>query len=576
MRRRLVLVSLAALGPVGVASATLAPDAPPAGTTTGAATTVPTAATIATTATTATTSTAAITPTTTTAAPVQVTSAAASALVIDGHGWGHGMGMAQWGADGYAQHGWTYTQILEHYYQGTTVARGPSPTVRVLLLEGRRRVTLESASPWTLVDARGASVALPAGKLVVPASLAVNGQTLVSPVTVAPGTTPLEAGGKPYRGKLVVFSTGKRLQVVNSLNLDAYVKGVVGEEMPSTWPAAALEAQAVAARSYALAQLQSVVTARAFDVYSDTRSQVYGGIEAESPAVTDAVQATARQVVLYDGRVATTYFSSSSGGRTVSAAEAIGKPVPYLVSVDDPYDTLSPNHDWGPVLFDARKAGRLLHAQGDLMGMQLTPGPSGHVESVTLFGSNGTTSVSGPEVRAALGLRSSWFSIGWLSLTPPPAGVTYGGTAVLTGIARGVGGVTLESKLPGGTWLPASAVTPDSSGAFSVAVRPDETVQYRLAAGNVRAAVVKVPVVPLVQAGLATGAVQGTLTPALAGAACQLQRQIGLSWTTVATSTTDPSGAFAVSAQLTPGSYRVRCAPGHGLSPGVSQSLAAF
>jgi len=481
--------------------------------------------------------------------------------------------MAQWGANGYAQHGWDYRQILAHYYQGTTIAPHSAPAVRVLLADGRSRVTLASDSAWKVVDAHGTSVALPAGPLQLAADLVVSGRTLSSPLTFSPGTTPLRLGKSSYRGKLLLVSNGKRLQVVNSLPLDAYVLGVVGREMPSNWPAAALQTQAVAARSYALAELENVVTARAYDLYSDTRSQVYGGIAAESPAVTAAVRATARQVVLYGGKVATTYFSSSSGGRTASAAEAWGKPVPYLVSVDDPYDTLSPYHDWGPVLVDVRKAARALKVPGDLLALDLTPGPSGHVAQVDAVGSRGDVKLSGSAVRTALELRSSWFSVGWLALTPPSVPVAYGGSGTLTGTVRGVGSVTLEQRTATGAWQTLAPVSPRSDGTFTVTVQPSATTQYRLAAGQVRAALVQVTVAPLVSASAGAGTVQGTVRPALAGAAVQLQRQSGASWTTVATGTTDVAGAFAVAAQLSPGSYRVRCAPGHGLSPGVSQPI---
>jgi hypothetical protein len=116
-------------------------------------------------------------------------------------------------------------------------------------------------------------------------------------------------------------------------------------------------------------------------------------------------------------------------------------------------------------------------------------------------------------------------------------------------------------------------VSARADGSFAVSIQPSATTQYRLAAGTVRAAVVQVPVTPSVSASLGAGSVQGTVKPALAGASVQLQRQSGASWTTVATGTTDVAGAFAVAAQLSPGSYRVRCAPGHGLSPGVSQPI---
>jgi stage II sporulation protein D len=493
--------------------------------------------------------------------------------VISGHGWGHAIGMAQWGADGYAQHGWDYRRILAHYYQGTTVAVGASPTVRVLLLEGARRVALTSDSPWKVVDRVGTTVSLPAGTLKVAADLVVSGQSLVSPLTFSPGATPLRVGKASYHGEVLVVSNGTKLQVVNALGLESYVLGVVGREMPASWPPAALETQAVAARSYALAELENVVTARAYDLYDDDRSQVYGGIAAESPPVTAAVRATARQVVLYGGKVATTYFSSSSGGRTVSAGEAWGKPVPYLVSVADPYDTLSPYHDWGPVLIDARKAGRALKVPGGLLSLALTPGPSGRVASVDAVGTKGAVTLTASDVRAALGLRSTWFSVGWLALTPPAVPLSYGGATSLAGVARGVQGVSLEAKGADGTWQTVSPVTPAADGSFTITIRPQATTQYRLAAGDIRAALLKVAVAPIVSASLAVGMVQGSMKPALSGAAVQVQRQDGVGWTTVATGTTDVSGAFAVTAALSPGAYRVRCAPGRGLSPGVSQPV---
>jgi stage II sporulation protein D len=592
LRRALLLTSLALLGFAGMASAKLVDDpiatgpsavptttgvaavttAAPA-TTTSALTTTRAATTTRPATTTAATSTAATTTTTPARAPGVAESAAASALVFTGHGWGHGVGLAQWGANGYARHGSDYRSILAHYYQGTTIATHGTLPVRVLLAQGRTRVTLTSDSPWKAVDASGTAVALPPGPLQVSADLVVSGRTLTSPVTFTPAATPLHFGKAAYRGKLLLVSNGKRVQVVNQLPLESYILGVVGREMPSNWPAAALEAQAVAARSYALAELENVVTARAFDLYSDTRSQVYGGVAAESAAVTAAVRATARQVVLYGGKVATTYFSSSSGGRTVSAAEAWGKSVPYLVSVDDPYDTLSPYHDWGPVLVDARKAGRLLKVPGRLLALDVTPGSSGHVAQADAVGTNGSVKLSGAAVRTALGLRSSWFTVGWLELTAPAEPVAYGGPATLTGTVRGVGPVTLEQRTAAGAWQSVATVSPRADGSFSVSVQPSATAQYRLAAGQVRAGVVQVPVAPLVSASLGAGTVQGTVKPALSGASVQLQRQSGASWTTVATATTDVAGAFAVAAQLSPGSYRVRCAPGHGLSPGVSQPI---
>ena len=117
--------------------------------------------------------------------------------------------------------------------------------------------------------------------------------------------------------------------------------------MPSEWHMEALKVQAVAARSYALASRKDSGN---FDVFADTRSQVYGGILSENSRTTAAVNATKGQIVLFQGKVAWTFFSASSGGRTASIQDVWpdAEPLPYLVSVDDPHDTISPYHDWGP------------------------------------------------------------------------------------------------------------------------------------------------------------------------------------------------------------------------------------
>src|SRR5206468_9185331 len=117
---------------------------------------------------------------------------------------------------------------------------------------------------------------------------------------------------------LIVRRAGRALSVVNSLPLEEYVRGVVGGEMPDRWSIAALEAQAVAARSYALATLKP---GQHFDLFDDTRSQVYGGIAYETRRTDLAVEQTANKVLMWNGRVATTFFFSTSGGRTADVRE---------------------------------------------------------------------------------------------------------------------------------------------------------------------------------------------------------------------------------------------------------------
>jgi SpoIID/LytB domain protein len=495
-----------------------------------------------------------------------VTSAAPEVLAVTGHGWGHGVGLSQWGAYGYALHGYGFARILAHYYPGTTLGPAPAHTVRVLLRRAKR-VTLGSAVAWKAVDAAGKAVSLPPGPVTLTTAARLAGQAVTLPATFS-SPAPLALGGKPFRGRFVVSLDGKALDVVDVVALEAYLKGVVPSEMPFEWPATALEAQAIAARSYALANL---VHGGSFDLYDDSRSQVYGGIDAESPSTSAAVDATKGQVVLYKGAVAETYFFSTSGGRTASAAEVTGTPVPYLVSVPDPYDTASPYHDWGPVLFDASRVGKKLKLASAIDDVQLVAGPSGRVQTLTVVGADdGQASFSGAEIRASLGLRSTWFTPSLYSLGPARAAITYGGAASLSGFVRGAGGVSLEAEPYGGGWTSAGPVALAADGTFQLTVSPRARTSYRLAAGSVRAGLVTVAVAPRLAATIASAGAQGSEKPVVPSSPVQLQRSSGAAWTTVSRTATNASGAFAFEGPLAPGRYRVRCAPGAGLEPVLS------
>jgi stage II sporulation protein D len=508
---------------------------------------------------------------TTTATTTTVVSTAPTVLAFNGHGWGHGLGMSQWGAYGYAKHGWTYDRILAHYYTGTTLGQAKVATVRVQLVSAKK-TTLSSTVPWTVTDATGQRATLDPGALVLKGTPALAAQPSLQPPFTFTAAQPLSVDGTPYRGKLVVSGDGKLVQVIDSVGLEQYVKGVVPAEMPSNWAPEALKAQAVATRSYALA---NVAKGRAFDLYGDSRSQVYGGVKAESPTSSAAVAATKGQVVLYNGKVADTLFFSTSGGRTASALESTGIAVPYLVPVSDPYDTLSPYHDWGPVVLDAVKVAKTLKLSAPIADVQATPGPSGRIETVTVVSSDDSqVTLTGNQVRTALDLRSTWFTPALLQLLPAAKTMTYGGAISLTGLARGVDALSLESKsaaLP--DWTPAGDLMLGPDGSFSTIVRPQVTTQYRLAWGTVRAGLAKIAVAPRVDASATASAVTGSIHPVLAGATVELQQQSGTAWTTVASTLTDASGAWSFAGAEPAGSYRVRCAPGQGLAAGVSVTL---
>ncbi len=415
-------------------------------------------------------------------------------FVIRGHGYGHGVGMGQWGAYGMAKGGATYDKILAFYYPGTKLAQSTVKSVRVLLAETSGSVTITSTAPFTVKDASGA-VQVASGQLTIGPSLAVQlapstpAKALSGPVTIQPGKAPLSFH-KPYRGSIQLQVVGGRLQVVNVLSLDNYVRGVVTGEMPKDWPLAALETQAVATRSYAVATLGTGKV-----LYTDERSQVYGGIQGESAPGVQAVVKTKGQVLMYGSQVATTFFSSSSGGRTTAITDLVpgAKPVPYLIAQADPGDAASPWHNWGPVVFTGAQVSR---AFGVVGVTDMTPVPAtGHARQLTFTTATGARkSVSSANLRSSLGLRSTYISVGLLSLSRPNATASPGAAVTLTGKVRGVKGAVLEQSTGGNVWSAGPALAPAPDGTFTVSVTLQQTTQFRLSAPGVKGQPLSVPV----------------------------------------------------------------------------------
>ena len=501
-------------------------------------------------------------------------------FVISGRGWGHGVGMAQWGALGYAQQGYSYDEILAHYYKGTTIGQASVSKVRVFLAQGQSRLTVSSQAPFTVRDGLGQLWHLAPGAQTFGPGLRIKTtdtpqkQQLPAPLTFVAGQSPLRFGSRPYRGQIQVSVANGALRAINVVGLEPYLYGVVPSEMPKDWLPEALKAQAVAARSYALAVKKS---GSWFDLYPDTRSQVYLGISHEAPSATAAVQDTAGQIVVYNGRVATTYFFSSSGGRTASASDVWpdSDGAPYLVSVSDPYDTISPYHRWGPFVVPATKLRRVLGARGKLTDVAMQTAPSGHVLNVTAVGSESESTMTGSDLRRALNLRSTWFRIGVLSLATPQAPVTYGKNVALSGVARRLPSVRLDQRQSGTPWQQVRPISPGPGGSVNVSAKPRVPTDYRLVSGAARSAVAHVSVAPLVRFhGMPDAStLRGYARPLFPGGNVALQRFDGARWKTISRATIDQNGDFEAHVNLTPGQYRARLAPGRGFVPGVSPTL---
>jgi stage II sporulation protein D len=336
------------------------------------------------------------------------------AWVVHGHGFGHGVGMSAYGAYGYALKGKSYQFILGHYYPGTSLGTVSGPNVvRVLLSTSSGDVDFSEATsacrtklePTRTYEAHrlGNTVVLrtSAGK-----PLAKCGATLRA---AGKGVVNIAGLGR-YRGALeTVVNEGGELNVVNALSLDNYVKGVIPNESPPSWPMEELKAQAVASRSFALT---GKVEGDGYDLYSDTRSQVYKGLESEYTTSDQAEEETAGQVLMYEGQVAETLFSACSGGKTESMENVFGTAVPYLVGVPDPYDEACPLQNWtlnfsGPEI--TQKLSGLV--DGALKKVVITKtGYSPRIIEAKLFGTGGVTTVSGEQLEVALGAWSTWMT----------------------------------------------------------------------------------------------------------------------------------------------------------------------
>ena len=210
-------------------------------------------------------------------------------------------------------------------------------------------------------------------------------------------------GSRRYRGRLQFLVRRGQVQVINHLGIETYLASVVGSEMPHRWPLPALQAQAVAARTYALRQRGK---AGDFDVKATVSSQVYRGVESETPSTIEAVESTRSLVLVHAGRLINAVFHSSSGGATEPSGEVWRNQLPYLVSVAD-HDQHSPVHRWNK-RFDDDALRDLFRETGGVKRLQvLKTSSTGRVRTARVQGPRGSLVLTGRELRKRLGLKST-------------------------------------------------------------------------------------------------------------------------------------------------------------------------
>ena len=361
---------------------------------------------------------------------VQPRRASAEAIfTITGRGWGHGIGMSQWGAYGYAaKAGWTYQQILAHYYQKTTVGTAPAkwPVVNLdaerasrsswVLRPGHVGRTLIIGGVDTKVDGAFTFKAS-AGTIGVYNSSGKLWKSFASPLTVAesgPGTRmvqvvsasgPFKRTYTTWRGSMRIKSSGSTVKLLNVVDLESYLYGVVPREMPASWSTEAVKAQAVAARSYAYVgsgELACTTASQVYGGYGRDSARLYKEM-ATSPYWTGryedarsnaAVNATAGKVVKYGSSVITTYFFSTSGGYTANKEDIWGGThAAYWSAVPDPYESAvgaTYSRSWGnPLVYTGPKLGSALRLGSSVNKLVVNRGAGDWAKGVTAYLADG-------------------------------------------------------------------------------------------------------------------------------------------------------------------------------------------
>jgi SpoIID/LytB domain protein len=418
---------------------------------------------------------------------------------LAGHGYGHGHGMSQWGAAGAASLGKTWQQIIGFYYPTLTATKIAAPMIRVKvngLLGSSARFVADAnlqasfgtthASPWILPtqEAGGVQIVqyrielgtqtpgvatravlryLTSTGVVKTYKTAPGAQINVVSTTGAPVRAVVTRGGPSsappagtyvsypgeFRGDLTGPLGAETVTPVVVTAMDTYLRGVVPSEVYASWKTAALQSQAVAARSYAYWFVQHPSNPGFYDICDSTACQVYHGIQWQSGSTVTQVEAgstnsaitdTANTVLLYNNAAAFTEFSASNGGYMAAGSQ------PYLVAKPDPYDGVLPNsvHSW-----TAEVSVAAIQAQWPSIGlyraMHIVSRDGngewgGRVQSLVLEGNSGSVTLTGIGFQQAFGLKSEWFIPTDPPVTPAyPRDVNGDGKADVLAVVAGSG-----------------------------------------------------------------------------------------------------------------------------------------
>lgn len=294
---------------------------------------------------------------------------------------------------------------------GLAVGQG---SVTISLAAGKGMARTEAGKSVSLAAGQSYDVRWQAGAFLIGREK-LRGEIL----TIRPEAAEFSLNGRRYRGSLELRHRGAGLTAVNIVPVDDYLLSVVPEEMPTDWPAEALKAQSVAARSFALKNRGRHHASEGYDLCTTTHCQLYKGIASEKTASTAAVRATSGEVLTYNGQPIEALFHTDSGGMTESSENVWGSYVPYLRAVKDKTTKTMPWTKSMSAVDLEKKLAAKGHAIGRLRAIELSPlavgraakdrTASGRVKAMTVTGTKGSVTLSGTAWRSLLGLKSALF-----------------------------------------------------------------------------------------------------------------------------------------------------------------------
>ena len=467
-----------------------------------------------------------------TAVPALAHSDIDSMITVQGGGWGHGIGMSQYGAYGRAVDGQTHEEILEFYYPGAELTTAETPDDVAIHIHSGSGTVVKPTGDVQIIDADGEVIYNHRNEVRLTIDKIPGGFTIIKPsgknVCIDPELGDECVGdqisirfiqGEPIRvdvidkvsigtsgnsyqwGELVIserdFAPNSTLWVVlEQLTMDQYIYGLA--EVPASWPSAALQTQAVAGRTYGFDRMTARRASSSWnypwDLHSTVNDQVYHGLSKEigefGPIWTAAVDATSGQVMLYNGDPITAFYSSSNGGHSEDSGYVFVTSLPYLVPQPDPFDSFgNPYATWSRD-YTGTEVGQWLSTSGLAQVGAVTDvaisgniGASGRVDraTVTVFGVNGNGQMSGNSFRNSInsGVASQGGGLSRQILSTKYKVTVLGGEDP-------IGAVDDTDRSGNSVWVSGWVFDPDSAATVNVEIRVDGEVVAEIPANQSR------------------------------------------------------------------------------------------